>query len=134
MHTNGIQLNSESPLQYFHPTLDEYWQNIKDAVASNNWSAAQQAFALVREFMRSAAHGQTGAPVVPINQSLENVAKALETGDLSAAASAITDLQENMQSMAREQAPPLGTPAIGASPPSKASSNSDINSNLDLMA
>jgi hypothetical protein len=80
MHTNGIQLNSESPLQYFHPTLDEYWQYIKDAVASNNWSAAQQAFALVREFMRSAAHGQTGAPVVPINQSLENVAKGKRPG------------------------------------------------------
>lgn len=133
MSANGIQLNSEVHLQYFHPTIGEYLQSIKDAAVSNNLSAAHQAFALLRKSLQSPMQGRTTEPATRIRQGLQDAGKALETGDLSGAAQAIGELQQNIQSMSEGQAQQQDTTASGADASSVGGSDLRVGINLNVI-
>jgi hypothetical protein len=99
MSAPGIQLNSEPHLPQVQPTLRQYLQSIKDAVASNNLSAAQQAFAQLTKALpfSAQASGETNEFAAHISQGMQALGQALETGDLAAAQQAISGLRTNMQ-------------------------------------
>jgi hypothetical protein len=106
MSSNGIQLNTQAELTYFHPSIREYWQSIRDAVVSNNLSEAEQAFTQLRKAIESLAQEQTSEPAQRISQGLQDVGQALEAGDLSSAAQALGKLSANIASMSQEQSKP----------------------------
>jgi hypothetical protein len=106
MSAPGVQLSSEPYLTYFQPTIRQYLQGIRDAVASNNLPAAQQAFTQLAKVIPSPAPGtrvQTNEFAARISQGVQVLGEALQTGDLSAAQQAIAGLRVNIQSMSDEQ-------------------------------
>jgi hypothetical protein len=108
MSAAGIQLSSAPSLTYFQPTVRQYLQSIRDAVAFNHLSAAQQAFAQLAKVIpvsAQVAEGQTGELAGRINQGMQALGQALETGDLTAAQHAVAGIRTNVQSMSK-QAPP----------------------------
>jgi hypothetical protein len=107
MSAPGIQLNSEPHLPQVQPTVRQYLQSIKDAVASNNLSAAQQAFAQLTKalpFPAQATSGETNEFATHISQGMQALGQALETGDLAAAQQAVGGLRTNMPSVPDAQA------------------------------
>jgi len=108
MSAPGIQLSSEPSLTYFQPTVRQYLQSIREAVAFNHLSAAQQAFAQLAKVIPVSAHlaeGQTGELAGRINQGMQALGQALDSGDLTAAQHAVAGIRTNVQSMSDEQAP-----------------------------
>lgn len=105
MSAPGIQLSPEPHLTYFQPTIRQYLQSIKDAVASNNLPAAQQAFAQLAKAVPAPARGSSATNEIAarISQSMQTLGQALETSDLAAAQQAIAGLHRNIQSMSDHQ-------------------------------
>jgi len=106
MSAPGIQLSSEPYRTYFQPTIRQYLQGIKDAIASNNLPAAQQAFADLRKAIPSPAQGTSGHAnelATSVGQGLQALGQALETGDLTAAHEAVGGIRANIQSMSEGQ-------------------------------
>lgn len=108
MAAPGIQLNSEPQLTYFHPTIRQYLQGIKEAVMSDNLPAARQAFAQLTKAVPSPSQGssgQTSKLATSVSEGLQAVGKALEAGDLSGVGQVVGALRRDIESMAVRPAP-----------------------------
>jgi soluble cytochrome b562 len=105
MSAPGIQLILESHVTYFQPTIREYLQGIRDAVASNNLSAARQAFAqLAKAIPVSAQRAGGRANELPthMSQGMQLLGRALDASDLAAVQHAVVELRASIQSMSDE--------------------------------
>jgi len=114
MSAPGIQLSSQPLVTYFRPTIRQYLQGIKDAVASNDLAAARQAFAQLTKAIPSAAQPSSvhvSEPSTRVGQNMQALGNALEAGDHSAAQQAVAELRINFQSVAEEQGPKRQSPA-----------------------
>jgi hypothetical protein len=99
MSAPGIQLNSEPQLTHFQPTIPQYLHSVAEAVMSNNLPAAQVAFAhLTKTLPTSAIASERTALATRVQQGVQVLGKALETGDLSAARQAVVELGLDIQS------------------------------------
>jgi hypothetical protein len=106
MSAPGIQLSSQPLVTYFRPTIRQYLQGIKDAVALNNLPAARQAFAQLTKAVPSAAQrtsAQASELPTRVAQNMQALGSALEAGDHSAVQQAVAELRANLQSMSDEQ-------------------------------
>jgi hypothetical protein len=102
MSAPGIQLSSQPALTYFHPTIQEYLQSIKEAVISNNLPAARQAFAQLTKAIPSSVQsgsGETNEFASRISEGMRALGQALETSDLATAQQAVGGLRTSLQSM-----------------------------------
>jgi len=107
MSAPGVQFNSEGHVAYFHPTVRQYLQGIRDALASDNLPVAQQAFAQLTKTISLPGHGiigQTGELTARVSEAMGVLGTALEAGDFSAARQAVGQLRVSAQSVADEQA------------------------------
>lgn len=92
MSTTGVQLNSQAQFTYFHPTIREYLQGVREGLSSNNLAAAQRDFARLNKALQSSTADVASASASLISQGLQALGKALEAGDLSGAAQALGEL------------------------------------------
>jgi hypothetical protein len=92
MSTTGVQLNSQAQFTYFHPTIREYLQGVREGLSSNNLAAAQRDFARLNKALQSSTADGASASASLISQGLQALGKALEAGDLSGAAQALGEL------------------------------------------
>ena len=92
MSTTGVQLNSQAQFTYFHPTIREYLQGVREGLSSNNLAAAQRDFARLNKALQSSTGDGASASASLISQGLQALGKALEAGDLSGAAQALGEL------------------------------------------
>jgi hypothetical protein len=99
MSTTGVQLNSQAQFTYFHPTIREYLQGVREGLSSNNLAAAQRDFARLNKALQSSTGDGASASASLISQGLQALGKALEAGDLSGAAQALGELPPNIQSV-----------------------------------
>ncbi|MFY9647683.1 MAG: hypothetical protein WAK29_21060 [Terriglobales bacterium] len=103
MSATGVQLSSELSLTYFHPTIREYLQDLKQAVGTENLPAAKQALAQLGKAIPSEAQGQGGGHATSISQALQDAGTALEAGNFSGAEQAVGQIHDGLQSISAEQ-------------------------------
>lgn len=100
MSAPGIQLSSDARVAYFEPSVRQYLQEIQQQVASNNLPAALQTF----EQLDKTVHSSVSANAkkadnqfsTQLAENLQNVGKALESGDLTGAAQAVNALRQQL--------------------------------------
>ncbi len=137
MSAIGTQLNPEPQLTHFHPTLREYLQSLKTALAAKDLPAAQQAHAQLTKTVQSAAQGQTGETAIRTHRGLQDVGKALEAGNIPGAAQAVDELPQDFRSIfAAGQAQPQDVAELASGNSSDVSATVDSNpatgSNLNV--
>ncbi len=100
MAAPGIQLNSQIQLTYFQPTVDQYVEKIKQAVASQDKTAAEQALEQLEKAVPGA--GQTGGngsasgASGKVTTALQYVRSAIEGSDFPTAGLAVTALVKDL--------------------------------------
>ncbi len=106
MSASGIQLKAEPQVTYWHPTIQQYLHGIREAVMTNNLPAAEQAYA---RLVKAVPAGGSSA----IASRVEEVGKALGSGDLAAAEQALGAVRQELQSAASAKvaAEPVATTA-----------------------
>jgi hypothetical protein len=107
MSAPGIQLNSQPQLTYFQPTVRQYLQSIKEAVMSNDLTAAQQAFAQLIKAAPSLSPGSGEQAIelaTRVSRGLQAVGSALKAGDLPGAGEALGELRQTIQPVAEHPA------------------------------
>ena len=99
MSAPGIQLNSDLSPRYFRPDLREYLQGVEKAVVSANLEGARQAFAHLSKVVETALSGGTHSGnehAAKVQQGVDSVAAALQSGDLGEAGRAISQLRQRL--------------------------------------
>lgn len=98
MSAPDIQLYPSAQTKYFEPDVRTYIQKVEQAVVSNNFPAARQAFEQLDKSVREskARGGKAEIRRSPeVTQSLGDVSEALKEGDAHAATSALARLRGN---------------------------------------
>ena len=98
MAAPGIQLNSQIQLTYFQPTVDQYVEKIKQAVASQDKTAAEQALEQLEKAVPGA--GQTGGNGSPSGASVRTWRRRCPRGGIVSRGHAICSGDGNAARMA----------------------------------